>query len=65
MELRIELERVSSHIGSGHRSLWSWYMYSIDGIRRRYARRGRFGQLKMELRDVTYTHFPELEMKVI
>ena len=65
MELLIELDGVSSHIGLGHKSLWSCYMYSIDGIRRRYARRGRFGRPKMELGDVTYTHFSEIEMRVV
>ena len=40
---------VAAHIEIGYKMVWSWQMYSIDEIRRGYARRGRYYRLKMKL----------------
>ena len=40
---------VASLIEIGHKMVRSWQMYSIDEIRRGYARRGRSYRLKMKL----------------
>ena len=56
---------VRSLIRIGYKSLWSCYVYSIDGIRRGYARHERFGRLKMKLCIVNHTHFSEMQMRDI
>ena len=40
---------VVANIEFGHKMVRSWQMYSIDEIRRGYARRGRCYRLKMKL----------------
>ena len=49
MELFDAGNGVPSHIEIGYKNVWSWDMYSIDEIRRGYARRGRCYRLKMKL----------------
>ena len=56
---------VRSHIEIGYKTLWSWYMYSIDEINRGYARTNRFGRLKLELCSATDTRFSEPEISMM
>ena len=45
MELFDDGNGLRSHIEFGCKSLWSWHVYSIDGINRGYACVGKFGGL--------------------
>ena len=53
---------VVSHIRFGYKIVWSWDMYSIDGINRGYARPNQFGRPKLELCAATDTRFSGTQM---
>ena len=60
MELFRDVNGAVANIGTGCKSLWSCYMYSIDGINRGCARPRRFGGLEMKLCSGKDKHFSDL-----
>ena len=60
MEMFLDENGVRTRIRFGHKTLWSCYVYSIDGIRRGYARPMRNYRLEMELREASDTGFSDL-----